>query len=237
MDMLIDAHCHLERIPKYALLPDVLPVTVGYSHGSNKRTVAVAEKLKIPFVLGIAPQSAIKEDISALDEWMDYIRENKPNAIGEIGLDYHWAKNEGHIEKEKIVFSRMLDLAEEMKLPIVIHARKATHDVLDTLALRRFRYPFMMHFFSGTLGEAKRAVEMGGLISIPPLRSKERREIIKAISLEHLLVETDAPYVARLPENAMEAVDYISEVKNIMKEEVLKATANNAIKLFNIEVD
>ncbi|HID72300.1 TPA: hypothetical protein EYP38_00025, partial [Candidatus Micrarchaeota archaeon] len=193
---LVDSHCHLVNMKKdYKLTEGVLPVTVGYSHGTNVKTVAIAKELGIPFVLGIAPQTAIKSELDKLDEWIDFIRQNPPNAIGEIGLDYHWAEDEQQIEKEKAVFRRMLALADEMKKPIVIHARKATHDVLDFLQLRQEQQPFMMHFFSGTLAEAERAVEMGGLISITPLHSKSRRTIIKSLDVEHMVVETDAPYV------------------------------------------
>ena len=234
--LLVDSHCHLDRIRDYSLHAGLIPVTVGYSHSSNQKATAIAKKLSIPFVLGIAPQTAIKEDLSKLDEWIAFIRQNKPNAIGEVGLDYHWAKDEHDIEKEKIVFNRMLDLAQEMRLPLVIHARQATSDVLDFLALRKFDMPFMLHFFSGTLHEAQRAVGMGGYISITPLHSKTRREAIKATGLERLLVETDAPYVARKPEDVIKAVEYISEVKDVNWEEVAEKTAENAIKFFSIKV-
>ena len=233
---LVDSHCHLDRIRGYSPPPGLIPVTVGYSHASNQKAAEIAKSLSIPFVLGIAPQTAIKEDISKLDEWIAFIRQNKPNAIGEIGLDYHWAKDEHDIEKEKIVFNRMLDLAQEMRLPLVIHARQATSDVLDFLELRGFDMPFMLHFFSGTLHEAERAVSMGGYISITPLHSKTRREAIKAIGLDRLLVETDSPYIARKPEDVIGAVEYISEVKDINWEEVAEKTAENAKRFFGIKV-
>lgn len=232
--MIVDSHCHLVRIKDYKLKKDLLPVTVGYSHNSNVKTVEIAKKLKIPFVLGIAPQTAIKEDISKLDEWVDFIRKNKPNAIGEIGLDYHWAQNDQDIEKEKVVYTRMMDLAEEMKLPVVLHTRKATSEVLDFLSTRNFKNGFMLHFFSGTLGQAKRAVEIGGLISIPPLHSKDRKIVINTLELKSMLVESDAPYVVRLPEDTKKAVSYISEVKNISEDEVAAQTTENAKKFFKI---
>ncbi len=234
--VIVDSHCHLTRMKKGYKVPEgILPVTVGFSHGTNVKTVALAKELGVPFVLGIAPQTAIKEDISKLDEWIEFIRQNKPNAIGEVGLDYHWAENEQDIEKEKAVFRRMLELADEMKLPIVIHARQSTHDVLDFLQLRQEKQPFMMHFFSGTLAEARRAVEMGGLISITPLHSKSRRTIIKSLDIEHMVVETDAPYVGKTPESVKEAVDYICEVKSLDFDTVAKATSANAMRFFGIK--
>jgi len=232
---LVDAHCHLDHLPKYKIHAGLLPVTVGYSHSSNKKAAALGQKYGIPFVLGIAPQTAIKEDLSKLDEWVAFIRESKPNAIGEVGLDYHWAKCEADVDKEKIVFERMLELAEEMRLPVVIHARQATHDTLDFLQLRNFSHGFMLHFFSGTLADARRAAGMGGYVSIPPLHSKERRMAIEAVDLDQLLVETDAPYVARTPDEVSKAVEYIAEVKGISRETVEKRTAANAKRFFGIK--
>lgn len=233
---LVDSHCHLVDMKKGYVVPEgIIPVTVGFSHSSNVKTVELANRLHVPFVLGIAPQTAIKEDLGKLDEWVDFIRKSRPNAIGEIGLDYHWASGGHDIEKEKVVFQRMLSLADEMRLPIVIHARKATQEVLDFLQLREVKQPFMMHFFSGTMHEAERAVSMGGLISITPLHSKDRRTIINSLSVEHMVVETDAPYVGRTPEAVRESIEYICDVKGMDFDSVARQTAVNAMRLFGIK--
>jgi len=231
--MFVDAHCHMESM-KYIPSDKVLPVTVGYSHSSNRKNIEIAKKYGIPFVLGIAPQTAIKEDISKLDEWVDLIRNNPPNAIGEIGLDYHWAKNDKDIENEKIVLNRMLDLADEMDLPVVIHSRKSTSDVLDILEKRKPK-GIMMHFYSGTVEEAERALSMGGYVSIPTLHSKERRNVINVIPIEHILIETDSPYCTRSPDDVIKAAQYVAEVKNLDVEFVGEKTAANAKKFFNIQ--
>jgi len=232
---LIDSHCHLDRLPKYKIPQGLIPVTVGYTHSSNVKAASIAKKNTIPFALGIAPQTAIKEDISKLDEWIDFIRKNSPNAMGEVGLDYHWAKNEHEQLLEQTVFRRMLGLAQEMKLPLVIHARKATTEVLDFIQMECPGRPFMLHFFSGTLHDAKRAVEMGGLISIPPVMSKDRELAIEALGIESLLVESDAPYVGKTPDQTMEAVEHIAQIKKVKKELVIKQTADNAKRFFNIK--
>ncbi|VVC02055.1 Tat-linked quality control protein TatD [uncultured archaeon] len=231
--MLVDAHCHLHEIKKYDLT-QVTPVGCGYSHASNVKTAELAHKLGLPFALGIAPQSVIKiPDLEPLDGWIDFIRTQKPNAIGEVGLDFHWAKEKQEIEREELTFYRMVDLAEEMKLPLVIHARKATADVLDTLKLRNFSQRVMFHFFSGTVGEAEYIAKQGWLVSITPLHSKERREAIKMLPLESLVVETDAPYVVRTPEEVKLSVEYIAEVKQLDFNIVAEQTANNARKFFS----
>ncbi len=235
----VDSHCHLDSFKKKQLeeLPeDILPVTSGYSHKSNVKNVEIAKELKIPFCLGIAPQTAVFDGIEKIPEWEGFIRSQTPNAIGEIGLDYHWGKEEKHFEDEKALFERMLALAEEMDLPIVLHTRKAEEKVLDALDSYGWKKPFMMHFFSGEAETAKRAVKMGGIISIPPLHSKDRRKTIESIPLEKLVAETDAPYITRGIEGVRDAVQYIAEVKNIPPEKAAKATAQNSATFFKFEL-
>jgi len=235
----VDSHCHLESFKKKQMdeLPeDILPVTSGYSHKSNVKNAEIAKNLKIPFCLGIAPQTAVFDGIEKLSKWEDFIRSQTPNAIGEIGLDYHWGKEEKHLEDEKALFARMLNLAEEMKLPIVLHTRKAEDKVLDALDSYGWKKPFMMHFFSGDAETAKRAVKMGGIISIPPLHSKDRRKTIESIPLEKLVAETDAPYITRGIEGVRDSVKYISEVKNIPFEKAARATAENSATFFKFDL-
>ena len=232
--IIVDAHCHLESYKSIEIKDGWIPVTSGYSHSSNVKNAAIAKKYEIPFCLGIAPQSAIKEDISKLDSWVDEIKKHKPNAIGEIGLDFHWAKNAQDVEKEKIVLARMIELADEMNLPVVIHAREAAGKVLDALSEAGWKRGIMMHFFSGTLEEAERAVGMGALISICPMPGKERRKVINTLALENLLVETDSPYVVRTFYDVQKSIDYVAEVKNMDSGEVARATAGSAMRFFGI---
>lgn len=230
--LLVDAHCHLNEIKSYALSDRVLPVTTGYSHSSNMKNIEIAKSFSIPFVLGISPQAAQKEGVERIDEWAEWIRNARPNAIGEIGLDYHWARTREDTEKQHIAFGRMLDLAEEMHLPVVIHARQADSEILDILAERKFPNGFMMHFFSGDEKEAQRIIGLGGYISIIPLRSRERRNTIASVDLEHLLIETDAPAVVRFPEDVEKSCAYISEVKKLDFSIVAGQTARNAKRFF-----
>ncbi|MEW6749090.1 MAG: TatD family hydrolase [Candidatus Micrarchaeota archaeon] len=236
---LVDSHCHLFDMKRgYSLPDDIIPVVVGFSHSSNQKAAALAKEKGYPFVLGIAPQTAIKSDISKLDEWVAFIEERKPNAIGEVGLDYKWATTREHLEAERKVFSRMIELADRMKLPLVIHSRNnpndnelpkdAVDDILGMVAGRRV----LMHFFSGSAGQAGKVVDMGGYISVTHMRSKERRKVINTVPLDRLLVESDAPYVGRTPDSIREAIAYIAEVRGIGTDEVAEATARNAQTFF-----
>jgi len=239
--MIIDSHCHLYDLKNYTLPRDIYPVVVGYSYSSNKKAVAIA-KGKYPFVLGIAPQSAIKHGTDRLEEWVEFIRESKPHAIGEVGLDYKWAETNEDVEAEKKVFSRMIELSDEMRIPLVIHSRNnpndndlpknAVEDILEMVGERKV----LMHFYSGSAELAKKIVDNGGYISIIHLHSKERRKVINSIPLERLLVESDSPFVGRTPDVIREAIDYISEVKQISREEVAKKTTENAMEFFGLEV-
>jgi TatD DNase family protein len=201
-------------------------------------------KLGYPTVLGIAPQTAIKEDIAHLEEWIGVIRQSSPNAIGEVGLDYKWAKNAADLQKERTVFARMVELAHEMKLPLVIHSRNKPAEngdngvpenaVDDILAM--VKAPFLMHFFSGDEAQAARVVERGGHISVTHMRSKERRKVINTVPLDRLMVESDAPFVGRTPDTIREAVAYIAEVKELGIEAVGTQTAANAMRFFGFRV-
>ncbi len=230
--MLVDAHCHLDSIKGYALSESVLPVTVGYSHSSNIKTLEIANRLAIPFVLGISPQAAQKEGIGKLDEWAEWIRNAKPNAIGEIGLDNHWAKTPEDKKNQQVAFAKMLDLADDMCLPIVIHAREAISEIITILRERKFSHGIMMHFFSGNEGEANQIVDLGGYISIVPFHSKPRAKVILGTELERLLIETDAPAMVRLPEEVKKSAEYICTVKGFDFQTVGEQTARNAKKFF-----
>src|SRR4030095_10877624 len=184
-DTIVDTHAHLFDLKKYFVLPsDIYPVVIGFSHGSNKKAAELAVKNGYPYALGIAPQTTVKEGVKDIDQWVEFIRSKKPNAIGEVGLDYKWAETKEHVEGQKMVFSRMIALADADSLPIVIHSRNnpndnevpkdAIEDIIDMTKGKRV----LMHFYSGSEEQAMRIVERGGYISIMHLHSKERRKVI-----------------------------------------------------------
>ncbi|MEW6528520.1 MAG: TatD family hydrolase [Candidatus Micrarchaeota archaeon] len=233
--LIVDAHCHLDSYKTIKMQNGLLPITTGYSHSSNIANVAIAKKYNLPYVLGVAPQTAVKEGISNLELWIAEIKKHSPVAIGEIGLDFHWAKSKDEIKREKILFERMLSLVEEIKLPMVIHSREAETEVINILRERKLKSGIMMHFFSGTLKEAEKAIDLGALISIPPVYSKERKKIINNVALENILVETDSPYVAKNFYEVKCAIQYIAEIKKLDIDIIAEHTAKNAIRLFKLD--
>jgi len=239
--MLVDCHSHLYDVKNYEVPDDILPVVVGYSYSSNRKAVEIARG-RYPYVLGIAPQTAIKRGTEGLDEAIAFIRENRPVAIGEVGLDYKWAQTKEDVEKQKAVFQAMIDLADEMKLPLVIHSRNnpnenevpknAIEDIIGMIKGRKV----LMHFYSGNAEQAGRIVAEGGYISIVHFRSKERRKVINTVTIDRLVVESDCPYVGRTPETIREAIDYIAEVKGMDRGEVASKTTENAMDFFGFKV-
>lgn len=239
---LIDTHCHIFDLPKEYNLPDqISPVVVGYNHSSNKKVINYFGKY--PTALGIAPQTAVREDYSKLEEWCAFVEENigSANAVGEVGLDYKWAQNMVHVERQRELFDRMLKIAKNSKKPIVIHSRNNPNEnevpknAIDEILEKVKGFKFLMHFYSGNSEQAKRIVAMGGCISISHLRSKERRKVIEESPIDRLVVESDCPYIGRTPEVVLEAAKYIAEVKDMEFVEVARATTANAVKFFEVE--
>ncbi|MFA5049897.1 MAG: TatD family hydrolase [Candidatus Micrarchaeia archaeon] len=231
--MIIDTHFHIDSFESFSIPENIFPVLVGYSHKSNLKTAEMGEKLNLPYVLGIAPQTAIIEGIEKLDNWIDFIKSKNPVAIGEVGLDFYWAKTEKHLKDEYFLFDKMLDLSNTLNLPLVIHSRKSEKQVFEILK-RREKRDFLMHYFSGDYLLAKEIIDFGGLISISPMHSKNRKEVIQKIPLEFLVVETDAPYVVRDIQDIKKAIQYISDVKSISFQDVEDETFKTSSKFFNL---
>ncbi len=174
----------------------------------------------------------------------DQIKNNKIVAIGEIGIDYHWTKENS--EKQIYFFKKQLELAEKYNLPVIVHSRKASQEVYDIIKNSNVRKG-SMHCFSGSLELAKEYIKLGFYIGVDgPItypNNKKGIDIITNIPVDNLLLETDSPYLppeskrgeTNTPLNLEEIASKISEVKNIPIEEIYNITYNNAKKLFNLE--
>ena len=159
----------------------------------------------------------------------------KPNAIGEIGLDFHWAKTEVEKQRQHAAFGYQRTLAKKAGLPVVIHCRDAMAEVLDELENNGFS-DFMMHCFAGNADDAKRAVGLGGIISVPPMHSKERKKAIKAIGLENVVAETDAPYLGdtKTLSDINISIQIIADALGISFEKAAGATVENDRRFYRI---
>jgi len=232
-----DAHCHMDCCPGGAL-PEILHITSGYSADSNRKNARVAsENDNVYLCAGIAPQEAMKHpDIKIyLVEWEnEIVRFPKLVAIGEIGLDYHWAKTQEERFFQHECFISQLSLAERMNLPVVIHSRDAESECLEILS--NFNLNFMLHCYSGPAELAAQAVATGkGIVSIPPISGKERKKSIRDLPLEKLVAESDAPYIGKSPSDTIQAIKMIAEIKGIDEDAVRAQTLMNTAEFFKIK--
>lgn len=219
-------------------------VNVSASLASVKNTLALAEQhVFIYGAVGIHP-----DEVGQLnEEAFAWLREQcchpKVVAVGEIGLDYYWDK-EKH-ELQKYWFHRQMNLAKELKLPIIVHSREAAADTLE--AVRGAHTPELrgvIHCFSYTPEIAKEYLDMGYYIGIGGVvtfkNAKKLKEVVKMLPLERILLETDCPYLAPEPNrgkrNSSLNLPYVAEaigkLKGIETEEVIQVTNANAKALY-----
>ena len=174
----------------------------------------------------------------------EQIKNNKKVVgVGEVGLDYHYGKDD--IEMQKSLFRKQMNLASKLKLPVIIHSRDATEDTINILK----EYPDVVgdiHCFSGSLETAKIYISMGymlGIGGVVTFKNSNLYKVIESIGLDNIILETDAPYLAPTPfrgkQNSSKYIPYIAEklaeILNLEVEEVAKITTRNASKLFDLD--
>ena len=167
---------------------------------------------------------------------------NKIVAIGEIGLDYHWDKENKETQKE--VFRKQLALAEELNLPVVIHTRDAIEDTYQIL--KEYKVHGVMHCFSGSLEMAKKFIDLGfilGIGGVVTFKNSKLYQVVENISLENIVLETDSPYISPEPvrgktnqsANIPIIAKKVAEIKGISLEKTAEITTKNAINFFDLD--
>ncbi|MGR3766402.1 TatD family hydrolase [Rossellomorea sp. NS-SX7] len=254
--MLFDTHVHLNAEQYNEDLEEVLSrakeagvgrmVVVGFDRPTIERAMELVERYDFLYAsVGWHPVDAIdmkEEDLAWIEELSSH---PKVVALGEMGLDYHWDKSPKDVQKE--VFRKQIHLAKKVKLPIIIHNREATQDIVDILREEGAEeVGGIMHCFSGSPEIAQECVDMNFYISLGgPVtfkNAKKPKEVAQEIPMEKLLIETDCPYLAPHPNRGKRnepayvklVAEQIAELKGISLEEVEKITTENANKLFNI---
>ena len=201
--------------------------------------------LKYDFIygaLGIHPSDAYdyNEDVRA--EIIEKANSNKKIlAIGEIGLDYHYTKE--NKDKQKELFITQIKLANKYNLPIVIHSRDAVKDTIDIL--KEYKSFGVIHCFSESLEIAKEYINLGyklGIGGVLTFKNSNLKETIKNISIENIVLETDSPFLSPIrgsinePKNIKLIAEYLSEVKEISLNEVANITTKNANTTFGLHI-
>lgn len=256
---LVDTHCHLNMA---AYQPDLEEVVHSASHHGVKRLIsigidlpsskaAVALNDRFPNVyatVGFHPHDAQQATPEALKMLADLASHRSVVGYGEIGLDY--VKNYAPHDMQRKVFSEQLHLAKELDLPVVVHDREA-HDDVYRLIRSAGPYPRggVMHCFSGDRQLAERMLDLGFCISIPGVvtfaNASTLHEVVRAVDLRHLLLETDGPYLTPVPfrgkRNEPKLILYtaqkVAELKQVSLGEVARQTTANAVGLFQLPRD
>ena len=174
-----------------------------------------------------------------------FIEENlnhkKIIAIGEIGLDYHYTKDNKESQIE--LFKNQLSLAEKYNMPVIIHSREATLDTLNTI--KEYKLKGIIHSFNGSLETAKEYIKLGYLIGVNGVvtfKNSNIKNVIKELPLESIVIETDSPYLTpepfrgkqNYPGHILDIANFICELKSVSMEELINITNNNLNKMFNI---
>ena len=214
---------------------------------SCKTTLKLAETFPYVYAaIGVHPHSAKEMDEDNLDRLYNYLTaSDKVVALGEIGLDYHYDFSPRDVQQDW--FIEQIELAKELELPIIVHTREAleeTYQILDD-----YSYGLtggIIHSYNGSVEMAKRFVDLGfhigigGMITFPKVRKVI--ETVKELPLDRLLVETDSPYLAPVPNRGQRndsrnlpfIVEKIAEIRGMDPEEVAAATMDNACRLFGV---
>lgn len=253
--MLFDTHAHYDderfdgdREALLAGMPEKnvgLIVNPGCDISSSRTAVALAESFDFVYAaVGIHPENCGDFELGMIDRLRQMAKNPRVVAIGEIGLDYYWAENPPR-ELQQEVLRRQLRLAEELGLPVIIHDRDAHGDTLEIV--REFpRVRGVFHCFAGSVEMARELIKMGWMLSfngaVTFKNAKRAPEVIAAVPLEKLMIETDAPYLTPVPHRGERndssyvrlVAEKIAQIKGLTPEEVEKATWENGRRFFGV---
>jgi TatD DNase family protein len=250
--MYFESHAHLDdkrfredREELLGLLPSCgidYVVNVGCDVKSSKQSIRLAERYDYIFAsVGIHPHELYDMSSQTIEELRRLSQHKKVVAIGEIGLDYYYDTHPR--ELQQFWFRQQLRLAESVNKPVIIHSRDASQETFDIMSASNVRKG-VIHCYSGSAPMAVEYTKMGfyigigGVVTFP--NAKKMVEVVDAVPLEKILIETDSPYLAPAPNrgkrndprNLEYIVSKIAEIKNISPENVANITSKNAQNLF-----
>ena len=249
--MFTDTHCHIykeyyEDIKKILENAKECQINRMINNGCDKKSNEEVLKLSTQYkniygALGIHPENVDTYKEEDLKEIENNLTNPKIIAIGEIGLDYHYTKENKNRQIE--LLEAQLQIAEKYNLPVIIHSREATEDTINTL--KKYHVKGVIHSFSGSKETALIYIKMGYLLGINGVitfKNSKLKEVIKEIPLENIILETDSPYLTpepfrgkrNEPKRILEIAKFICELKNISLEELSKITNDNIKLIFDI---
>ena len=202
---------------------------------------------RYPFIygaIGIHPDEAGTLDEAGMERMAKLLDGDKIVAVGEIGLDYYWDKENHDVQKHW--FIRQLDMAREKQMPVIIHSREAAADTMDIMKQHASGMKAVIHCYSYSAEMAKEYVKMGYYIGVGGVvtfkNAKKLKQVVQEIPLERILLETDCPYLAPVPFrgkrnssfNLPYVAEAIAELKGTTAEEVIQQTEKNARELYGL---
>lgn len=253
---LVDSHCHLNYDDfkddfgdvlvraKNAGVETLLTINTKISQAADLVKIAEAYP-QIWASIGVHPHEVESEGVPTPDQLTILTQHPKVVGLGETGLDYYYEHSPKNLQQES--FRNHIRVAKEIGLPLIIHSRMAEDDILKILdeeKIQEMQKPGVIHCFSGTRKFAEETMKRGFYISISGIvtfkKADELRDIIKDVPLGHLLIETDAPYLAPIPMRGkrnepayvVHTAQAIADIKNISLNELAQATSQNFFDLF-----
>ena len=256
---LIDTHCHLNDEKFSDDLNEVINraenvgvkqiINFGDTLENSAQVIKLAEKFSFMYAgVGIHPSEIENFDENkSVEKIVELAANKKVVAIGEIGLDYYWEKDSAVRLAQQKTFIQQLDIARQLNLPVCIHERDAHGDALKILKSEGKNLRGVLHCYSGSLEMAREVWKLGWLIGIDePITFKNSAklpEIVKAAPREMILLETDAPYLAPMPNRGkrnepsylLDIAKKVAELRGESLEEVADYTTANAKNLYQLD--
>lgn len=245
---MVDTHCHV-FLEDYPDIDDVIKrmdnniiIVSGVDDASNKEVLELCSRYDNVYgTLGIHPESA--SDKYDLDFVSNHINDPKIVAVGEIGLDYYYTKDNRDAQID--LFCKQIEIAISNNKPIVVHSRDAISDTYDIIKKYGIGSKTDIHCFSSSLEMAREFIKLGCKLGIGGVltfkNSSKLKEVVSGVDISNLLLETDSPYMTPVPfrgkrnepYNIKYVAEAISDIKGISLDDVLKITSENAYKLFD----
>lgn len=253
--MIFDTHAHYDdpqfdtdREELLASMPEYgigTIVNASATVDSWQRVLKLTEKY--PFIygmIGVHPDEVGMLDEERFSEMEELLKRDKIVAVGEIGLDYYWDQESHDVQKHW--FIRQLELARKTGLPVNIHSRDAAADTMDIMKQYGQGMKAIIHCYSYSKEMAEEYVRMGYLIGVGGVvtfkNARRLKEVVQAIPMSHIVLETDCPYLAPEPNrgkrnssvNLHDVTAAIAELKAASKEEVIRVTEENARRFYGL---
>lgn len=254
--MLIDVHAHYDDkrynddrdliLNKVKKSVDIV-INSGANINSSKRSVEIAKKYDFIYAsVGVHPHDTERTPENTIDILDDLLKNPKVVAVGEIGFDYY--HNFSNREAQKYWFRKQMDFAASVKYPVVIHDRDAHGDCLEMVKRYKDKVKGIFHCYAGSAEMAKELIKLGYMFSFGGVvtfaNAKMCHEVVKSIPIEHIMLETDCPYLTPHPHRGERndsgyihlVAKRIAELKNISADEVIQKTGENAKRCFNLKI-